>query len=130
MFLLPSYFSKPAQAQRPHSTAATAKAPQTQAAQPPAVQTQSGGGMFSNILQTAAGVAIGHTVGRMISGIFDSGASAATTDNGAQITQNAPVQCQSDTKKFLDCMQQNYDDVSSCQNYLEMLKQCQRQFAQ
>lgn len=126
--------SKPAQAQRPHSTTAAAAPPQTQQqAQAPVVQAQSGG-MFSNILQTAAGVAIGHTVGRMISGVFESGnsvaASAASDNNASNAAQNAPIQCQSDTKRFLDCMQQNYDDVATCQNYLEMLKQCQRQFAQ
>ena len=85
--------------------------------------------MLSNILQTAAGVSVGHTVGRMITGLFENGNSVDSGSSTAQ-SQNTPIQCQGDTKKFLDCMQQNYDDVSACQNYLEMLKQCQRQFAQ
>lgn len=123
------YSSKPAP-QRPHSTAATAPVPtqQSQAQAQPVPVAQSGG-MLSNILQTAAGVAVGHTVGRMVSGLFE-GNSVDSNSNAAQTTQNTPVQCQADTKRFLDCMQQNYDDVSACQNYLEMLKQCQRQFAQ
>lgn len=83
---------------------------------------------MSNILQTAAGVAVGHTVGRMISGIFEGNGSANPSASTA--ANESPVQCQADTKKFLDCMQQNYDDVSACQTYLEMMKQCQRQFAQ
>lgn len=83
--------------------------------------------MLSNILQTAAGVAVGHTVGRMISGVFEgNGNNAAATTTATE----SPVQCQADTKRFLDCMQNNHDDVSACQTYLEMMKQCQRQFAQ
>lgn len=86
---------------------------------------------MSNILQTAAGVAVGHTVGRMVTGLFSGGNDVAqpaetVTDS---YTRTAPAQCQSDTKRFLDCMSQNYDDVAACQSYLEMMRQCQRQFA-
>ena len=128
LFILVNYFcSKPSQ--RPHSTTANAPAPVQQAPPVPVVQAQSGG-IMSNILQTAAGVAVGHTVGRMVSGLFESGNSSTPSESAPQTSQNTPIQCQPDTKRFLDCMQQNYDDVSACQNYLEMLKQCQRQFAQ
>ncbi len=84
--------------------------------------------MLSNILQTAAGVAVGHTVGRMVSGLFEGTASETTANSTSNTSQSEPV-CQVDTKRFLDCMQNNYDDVSACQTYLDMLKQCQRQFA-
>lgn len=120
--------------QRSHSTSATAPAPvQTAAAapaapQPQVIQVQSGG-ILSNILQTAAGVAVGHTVGRMVSGLFEGNSGAANNNNEASNSGSEPI-CQVDTKRFLDCMQKNYDDVSACQTYLDMLKQCQRQFAQ
>lgn len=62
----------------------------------------------------------------MISGVFEGSSNA----NATAAANESPVQCQADTKRFLECMQQNHDDVSACQNYLEMMKQCQRQFAQ
>lgn len=86
--------------------------------------------MLSNILQTAAGVAVGHTVGRMVTGLFEGNNSSEPAAAATTNTSQAEPICQVDTKRFLDCMQKNYDDVSACQTYLDMLKQCQRQFAQ
>ncbi len=73
-------------------------------------------------------MAVGHTVGRAITGMFYSGAPMAA-DEAYESARAAPVQCSADTKKFLDCMSQNHDDIASCQMYLEMMRQCQQQFA-
>lgn len=123
--------------QRPHSTAATtttSSGSKPIATTPPApiIQVQNGG-ILSNILQTAAGVAVGHTVGRLVSGLFEgngnSDSSAVNSQSQAQAQAQTPIQCQGESKRFLDCMSQNYDDVAACQSYLEMMRQCQRQFA-
>ena len=96
------------------------------------IQVQNGG-ILSNILQTAAGVAVGHTVGRMVSGLFEGSSNNNSIDgvsNSNAYEDPSTKACQVDTQRFLDCMSRNYDDVSACQNYLDMLKACQRQFGQ
>lgn len=124
------FFSKPPSVsnKRPHSTAASVPTKAPAPAVAPNVQSQSPG-ILSNILQTAAGVAVGHTVGRMVTGLFDGGSSNEAASQYVSESSDSK-HCQADTKRFLDCMSQNYDDVAPCQSYLDMMRQCQQQFAQ
>ena len=96
-FLL--YSSKPARKDL-IALAATAPVPtQPSQAQAQPVPVAQSGGMLSNILQTAAGVAVGHTVGRMVSGLFE-GNSVDSNGNAEQTTKTS-IQCQADTKTIL-----------------------------
>lgn len=69
----------------------------------------------------------------MVTGLFDGNSSATSTTTVDEYTaannNNSKSHCQVDTKRFLDCMSQNYDDVAACQSYLDMMRQCQQQFA-
>ncbi|KAJ3012502.1 hypothetical protein HKX48_006260 [Thoreauomyces humboldtii] len=88
---------------------------------------------------TAAGVAVGSTVGHGLSGmLFGGGGSSAPAQAEGQAPpqqyaqdpyaqqqqQQQAVSCEPDQKAFLRCLDQN-NDISACQFYLEMLKQCQ-----
>jgi len=86
---------------------------------------------------TAAGVAVGSTVGHMvgagISGMFGGGSSAAPEQAAAQPVQaeaqssswaQAPS-CEADAKAFTKCLDDNQGDMQTCSWYLEQLKACQ-----
>ena len=99
--------------------------PSTAASHPPApVQQQPS--LFANMASTAAGVAVGsavgHTIGHGISGLFG-GRSAEPVQ---QPLQEQPVSvCEPDQSAFMKCLDTNAGDISACQFYLDMLKQCQ-----
>jgi hypothetical protein len=75
---------------------------------------------------TAAGVAvgstIGHTLGAGLTGMFGGGSS--NTQQVAPPVEQQP-KCESDQKAFMKCLESNSNDISACQFYLDMLKQCQ-----
>ncbi|KAI1612965.1 hypothetical protein EDD37DRAFT_626197 [Exophiala viscosa] len=131
----------PHQQQRPMSTAPTA---QSQQAHPPA-QTSQGPGLFGQMASTAAGVAVGSSIGHAIGGFFGGGSSApveqqqqatdayANTGNAmdnALYSQSSATEasgpCASDIKSFTDCMNQNQGNMSICGWYMEQLKACQQ----
>lgn len=119
--------SRPAQAPPAQPAAAAPKQP----------------GLFAQMASTAAGVAIGssigHTVGAAITGSFRGNESQAPADYQQQQQQpqeayysqqqssavNPASACEPDTKAFLRCLESNNNDISSCQFYYDMLKQCQ-----
>merc|ERR1719264_2066619 len=44
-----------------------------------------------------------------------------------QQTEQAPAQqqmCQNENNQFIECLKFSSNDISSCQNYLDMLKSC------
>lgn len=93
---------------------------------------------MSQIATTAAGVAAGHLVGRMVGGLFMGGSESApaapmeqTVGTPMQQFAQAPLsgapQCQQYSKLFLQCMEQNGNQVSTCQDYMDMMKACQQQ---
>lgn len=85
---------------------------------------------MSQIATTAAGVAVGHTVGRMMTGLFSPGSDAlnSTSPNETiQTTSQTTMGCEADTKRFVDCMSAHHDDLNSCYSYYEMMKTCQSQ---
>lgn len=88
---------------------------------------------------TAAGVAVGSTVGHGLSGMLFGGGSAAAAP--AEVPQ-APVQqqsfderrmggaCEMPAKEFTQCLNATGNDMSACAWYLENLKACQSAAAQ
>ncbi|KAL0077983.1 hypothetical protein J3Q64DRAFT_1767175 [Phycomyces blakesleeanus] len=117
---------------------------------PPAVQQQQSGrpGLFGQMASTAAGVAVGSTIGHTMAGgissMFGGDRSEPVDQQGQsapqdyQQNQSYPQQqnyqastpgasaCETDARQFTKCLEQNNNDVSACQWYLENLKACQQ----
>ncbi|KAI8337134.1 hypothetical protein BC941DRAFT_470868 [Chlamydoabsidia padenii] len=102
---------------------------------PPVVQNRQPG-LFGQMAATAAGVAVGSSVGHAIGSLFTGG---RKDDDQQQIQQIQPQQqinqepvngsCDKDANAFARCLEDNTNDISACQRYLEQLKSC-RQMAQ
>ena len=91
---------------------------------------------MSQIATTAAGVAAGHVVGRMITGMFTgNGDGPAQSVEQSSVAmppstineRNVSPQCQEYSKLFLKCMEQNDNQVNTCQDYMDMMRACQQQ---
>ncbi|KAG7385811.1 hypothetical protein PHYPSEUDO_001056 [Phytophthora pseudosyringae] len=136
----------PRRAPAPVQSRRSAPAPaRTQAAPAPAHQSSSsGGGMMSGLMSTVAqgmafgtGSAIAHRAVGAVAGSF-SGGSDSSDASQQQEAASAPQdhqaaqppqqnQCGADQKAFLECLNSNSNDISSCQFYLDQFKQCQVQ---
>ncbi|KAJ8058543.1 hypothetical protein OCU04_012724 [Sclerotinia nivalis] len=121
---------------RPASGAAPPAAPQAQAGAPQA-QSSSGPGLIGQVASTAAGVAIGSSLGHAISGFFGGGSSApeAAQDNAVatqtqEKNQFGEPNCGFQVKSFTNCMDENQGNMSICNWYLEQLKACQNTASQ
>ncbi|ATZ45393.1 Bcmix17 [Botrytis cinerea B05.10] len=141
----PSRPSPSAQQTRPATTAAypprpagaaPPAAPQAQAGAPQA-QGSSGPGLLGQVASTAAGVAIGSSLGHAITGFFGGGSSApeAAQDNavasqGQEKNQFGEPNCGFQVKSFTNCMDENQGNMSICNWYLEQLKACQNTASQ
>ncbi|KAF7857048.1 uncharacterized protein EAF02_011281 [Botrytis sinoallii] len=141
----PSRPSPSAQQTRPATTAAypprpagaaPPAAPQPQAGAPQA-QGSSGPGLIGQVASTAAGVAIGSSLGHAITGFFGGGSSApeAAQDNavasqGQEKNQFGEPNCGFQVKSFTNCMDENQGNMSICNWYLEQLKACQNTASQ
>ncbi|KAF3917277.1 hypothetical protein AA313_de0205183 [Arthrobotrys entomopaga] len=89
---------------------------------------------------TAAGVAVGSTVGHVLgaglTGMFggsSSEAPAAPTAAAAPTNTNTygdvtQANCSADAKAFTSCLEATNNDMSACNYYLEQLKACQSMF--
>ncbi|KAK6341935.1 hypothetical protein TWF730_001419 [Orbilia blumenaviensis] len=124
---------------RPASTMAAPPA-QTHAA-PPATAAQAPSqspGLFGQMASTAAGVAVGSTVGHVlgagITGMFGgsssdapapAAAAPATTNTYGDVTTG---NCAADAKAFTSCLEATNNDMNSCSYYLDQLKACQAMF--
>ncbi|KAJ5692180.1 hypothetical protein N7462_001603 [Penicillium macrosclerotiorum] len=131
------------QQQQHHSTAAS---PQQQAPpmqQAPPVQQSQGPGLFGQMASTAAGVAVGSSIGHAIGGLFSGGGSSTPAE--AAPASPAPSQamdnnlwqssasseayenpaCANDVRNFRQCMDDNQGNMSICGWYLDQLKACQ-----
>ncbi|KAJ2725995.1 hypothetical protein GGI07_000923 [Coemansia sp. Benny D115] len=118
-----------------HAPAAPAAAAPSVAAQPRQP------GLFAQMAATAGGVAVGsavgHTMANAVGGLFSGGSSseAAPAQQAAAPMQNTAYDqqqqyqfartCDADAKAFTRCLESTNNDMSSCQYYLDMLKQCQ-----
>lgn len=98
----------------------------------PAAPSQ-GSGLLGQMAATAGGVAIGHTVGHAITGMFSGGSGGSEV---AQAAPAAPAQqavpqhsyepngpCAWEVKQFLDCAGNNAD-ITLCQGFNEAMQQC------
>ncbi|KAH0607453.1 uncharacterized protein H6S33_002487 [Morchella sextelata] len=129
----------PQQTRQASTASVPAKVPQTA---PPAVQqaqapAQQGPGLFGQMASTAAGVAVGSTVGHMlgagISGMFGGSSSAEAPAAAAEPVQaqsasnsswGAPS-CEADARSFTKCLDENQGNMQICSWYLDQLKACQ-----
>ncbi|KAI5867434.1 hypothetical protein GGS23DRAFT_592747 [Durotheca rogersii] len=133
----PSRPTVPARSPAPQQTRPAATyAPAHGAAQhPPAAaapQASQGPGLFGQMASTAAGVAVGSTIGHALGGLFTGGGSApadaapqqseAATANYSQQQSN---NCQGAALNFTKCMDDNQGNMQICNWYLEQLKACQ-----
>ncbi|CAK7242360.1 MAG: hypothetical protein STHCBS139747_003848 [Sporothrix thermara] len=135
---------------RPASYAAHPHAPPPAAAAPPpapmaaAAPVSQGPGLIGQMASTAAGVAIGSTVGNAVSGLLFGGGSSSSSEAAAAPQQAAPpaqpyygapsaaqqenwgANCQGATQQFTKCMDENNGNMQICNWYLEQLKACQQ----
>nr|POE90194.1 mitochondrial intermembrane space cysteine motif-containing protein mix17 [Quercus suber] len=136
--------ARPAPQQQQTRPASTAAAPPAQQhAQPPvaAPQASGGSGLFGQMASTAAGVAVGSSIGHAIGGFFGGGSSAAPAapveqqqqpvaqaDDGSFVANSnyqAAGACATDVRNFRSCMDENRGDLTVCGWYLDQLKACQ-----
>ncbi|PWN18860.1 hypothetical protein BCV69DRAFT_301013 [Microstroma glucosiphilum] len=97
--------------------------------------TSGGGGLFGNMASTAAGVAVGSTVGHGLSNMLFGGRGETAPVEQQQTTEFAQeqangnrmggVNCEAASKDFLRCLDATGNNMESCSFYLEQLKQCQ-----
>ncbi|KAI9007759.1 hypothetical protein DFJ74DRAFT_689029 [Hyaloraphidium curvatum] len=119
---------------RPASTSVPAPVPA--AAPPVPYQQSSGPGLFGQMASTAAGVAVGHTIGHGLSNALFGGSSHHAVEAAPVQAQAAPAQgfavdpCAADNQRFVECLQKSSNDISACQVYLDLLKQCSARVAE
>jgi hypothetical protein len=93
--------------------------------QPPIIVQQPQQGILSQIATTAAGVAVGHTVGRMVTSLFSGGSGGgAPLVEGGQGTAAVSERCAPDVQQFVECMSKHHEDMASCQHFYEVMRQC------
>jgi len=101
-------------------------------------------GLFAQMATTAAGVAVGsavgHTLSAGVSSLFSgSGSEEPQQPQQQQQQYQAPpqqvyqqqqqpgaVSCEADAQAFTKCLQDNSNDITACQWYLDSLKACQQ----
>lgn len=110
--------------------------PAAQQSSVPAIQqpTSSGPGLFGQMASTAAGVAVGHTMGQGLSSMLFGGskeeAPVTTPQQQPFEQQRIGGQCETAAKDFTRCLESTNNDMNSCSFYLEQLKACQNMFQQ
>ncbi|KAI7867650.1 hypothetical protein BDF14DRAFT_1742872 [Spinellus fusiger] len=99
-------------------------------------------GLFGQMASTAAGVAVGSTLGHTMangmsslwgsssepSGPSEHSSSSSSSDayQGHTSLSQGNTACESDARQFTQCLEQTNNDVKACQWYLENLKACQQ----
>lgn len=135
----------PAPAPQQQHAMTSAPAPTTPAVAQPQPQQP---GLFAQMASTAAGVAVGsavgHTVANGISSLFGGSSDKPVEPAPAPAAQPTQYQayqpqqqfqpgagaCEADAKAFTKCLENNNNDVSACQWYLDALKSCQQMASQ
>jgi hypothetical protein len=127
--------SRPAPAAQQTRPATTAAYPPARAAPPPPAPVQAqapqsqGPGLFGQMASTAAGVAVGSSIGHAIGGFFGGGSSAPAEQQSNNVaTQTSQEQnsfgarsCEIDAKAFTKCLDDNQGNMQICNWYLEQL---------
>ncbi|KAK7731340.1 hypothetical protein SLS57_001276 [Botryosphaeria dothidea] len=101
---------------------------------------QQGPGLFGQMASTAAGVAVGSSIGHAIGGFFGGGGSSAPAEAQQQQTavdsyssaqqNNGSTVCAQDIQNFRKCMDENQGSLTICGWYLDQLKACQQAASQ
>ncbi|RQM20601.1 hypothetical protein B5M09_009371 [Aphanomyces astaci] len=122
-----------APAAKPAARPAPAPAP-VHAAPAPAPMQQQSGGMMSGLLGTVAsgmafgtGSAIAHRAVGAVANSFGGSSDEAHHETPAAVpAAAAPAQnaCSNDHKAFMDCLNANQNNVSSCQYYFDQYNRC------
>ncbi|CAJ2504518.1 Uu.00g119120.m01.CDS01 [Anthostomella pinea] len=122
------------QQSRPATTYAPAQGAQAQHPPAAAAQGSQGPGLFGQMASTAAGVAVGSSIGHAIGGFFGGGSSEAApqqqqqtnaTAQDSNANQYSNNNCFGATENFTKCMDDHQGNMSICGWYLEQLKACQ-----
>ena len=109
------FFKKPSGGAPPRSTATAA--PPRQAPTPTPSSTQPG---FGRIMMEGMAFGAGSEVAHQaVRGVMGSGQSEGYSQ---QADYAAP--CSNENQSFMSCLQYNKSDISQCQNYLDLFKQC------
>ena len=120
----------------------------TQVAQP-AMAASPGGGLMANVASTAAGVAIGHTVGHAITGALGMNGGGHSEQPVAvgepqqqQLNdmQSQPLSrqhqqplagqdpCRFELEQFLSCAQNQSNDLTLCDGFNQVLRECKTRY--
>ena len=99
--------------------------------------------MMANIATTAAGVAIGHTVGHALTGALGMGgghhSEPAPVEQAALPQQQYQQQqtlatgqdpCRFELDQFLQCAQNQSNDLSLCDGFNQVLRECKTRYGQ
>ena len=62
--------------------------------------------------------------GNFVKAVVDINKELIAVDAQQQQNNMQPAQCDADQRAFMKCLDSNSNDISSCQFYLDMLKQC------
>jgi len=81
------------------------------------------GGTLMQGMAFGAGSEVAHQAVRGIMGTGSSNHQESYTDTQAQ-----PEPCSSENQNFMNCLQYNKNEISMCQSYLDLFKQCKGQF--
>jgi hypothetical protein len=99
-----------------------------------------GGGMLGNIASTAAGVAIGHTMGHALTGALgmrDHAPAEPVAAEAAPLQQQQyqPQQqlagqepCRFELDQFLQCAQNQSGDLTLCDGFNQVLRECKMRY--
>lgn len=132
--------SAPVKTQARSAHTATAPVSSMPQSRPAAVsqpaQTQQGPGLFGQMASTAAGVAvgstIGHTLGAGITSMFGGSSAPAEApqqdlalQQQQQTYQQQARSCEGDARTFTKCLEDNGGNMQVCDYYLQQLKACQ-----
>lgn len=123
---------QPAKAVAPQPTGQVA--PQPTMAAPSAA-----GGFMANVASTAAGVAIGSTVGHALTGALMGGnhneqQPVAVEPQSAQPQQQQPMSnqqqdpCKFELEQFLACAQSQSSDLALCDGFNQVLRECKTRY--
>jgi membrane protease subunit (stomatin/prohibitin family) len=80
--------------------------------------------MASTAAGVAVGSSVGHVIGSGISSLFSSSPQPQQQPQQQQQQPQAPA-CEADQRAFVKCLDTNSNNITACQFYLDMYKQCQ-----
>lgn len=122
---------------------AVAPQPASAVAPAPAMGAAPGGGLMAQVASTAAGVAIGHTMGHALTGALGMngghGSSEPAQVEQQQVGMQQPYQqqqqqmqgqepCKFELEQFINCAQTQSNDLSLCEGFNQVLKECKLRY--